>query len=115
MKRKHGSIKFKIHLKSMLIFSLFWKELKVMIEIKTLHYWKYKSHIPFSFAYKVLCIDDKLSKPVFFKDEKMQSIGLLKQFLKKWVIAKKTIKNCFNKNLLISAEEKDRFQSSNKC
>ena len=25
---------------------------------------KYQAHIPFSFAYKVVCIDDKLSKPV---------------------------------------------------
>ena len=27
---------------------------------------KYQDHIPCSFAYKVLCIDDRFSKPVFF-------------------------------------------------
>ena len=25
---------------------------------------KYQNHIPYSFAYKLLCIDDKLNKPV---------------------------------------------------
>ena len=43
---------------------------------------KYQAHIPCSFAYKVMCIDDKFSKPVLLYRGKMQSIDLLKQFLK---------------------------------
>ena len=34
-----------------------------MIYIVMLIHWNYQSHIPCSFADKVVCIDDKLSKP----------------------------------------------------
>ena len=40
---------------------------------------------------------------------------LLKQFLKSMTIVKKMIKNHFNKNLIMSAEEEERFQLSNSC
>ena len=46
---------------------------------------------------------------------KMQSINLLKHFLKNMIIAKKVIKKYFNKNLVMSVEDERRFQSSNKC
>ena len=42
---------------------------------------KVQEHIPCSFAYKNMCIDDRFSKPLFFTEEK---INLLKRFLKKW-------------------------------
>ena len=36
-----------------------------MIEKKNTSYTeKYQSHIPYSFAYKLVCIDDKFNKPV---------------------------------------------------
>ena len=44
----------------------------------------------------------------------MQLINLLKLFLKSIIIAKKKIKKCFNKSLIVSAEDEERFQSSNK-
>ena len=43
---------------------------------------KYRKHISCSFAYKVVCVDDKFSKPVVLYRGKMQSINLLKWFLK---------------------------------
>ena len=49
---------------------------------------KYQKHIPCSFAYEVVCINDRLSKPVVLCRRKMQSISLLKQFLKKMSISK---------------------------
>ena len=45
----------------------------------------------------------------------MQSISLLKPFLKNMIIAKKSDKKHFNKNLVMSVEDERRFQSSNKC
>ena len=45
----------------------------------------------------------------------MQSLNLLKQFLKNIIIAKKLTKNHLNKNLVLSSEDEQRFQSSNKC
>ena len=43
----------------------------------------------------------------------MQLIDSSKQFLKEYHYCKKTIKKCFNKNLVMSAEEEDRFELSN--
>ena len=40
---------------------------------------KYLSHFSCSFAYKVVCIDDNLTKRLFFTEEKMQFINSLKQ------------------------------------
>ena len=45
-------------------------------------------HIPCSFAYKVVCIDDKLSKPVVFYIGKMQLTHLLKKLLNSMIIVK---------------------------
>ena len=50
----------------------------------------YQAHIPYSFAYNVVCVDNKFSKSVAFyreKNEKMRFIGLLKQFLKSMIIS----------------------------
>ena len=62
-----------------------------------------------------MCIDDKFSKPVvLYRGKKMGFIGSLKQFLKYdycWGVIKKH----FNKNLVMSEKDEQRFQSSNKC
>ena len=50
----------------------------------------------------------------FFREEKMQSINLLKQFLKKMNITKKKKRQPFNKNLVMPVEDERRFQTSNK-
>ena len=42
---------------------------------------KYQGHIPCSFAYKVVCIDNR-----FFTKEKMSFSNLLKQFLPSIII-----------------------------
>ena len=59
---------------------------------------KYQDHIPCSFAYKVVCVDNKFSKKV----------------VKEYDYCKKVVKKHFNKNLIMSAEE-ERFQLSNSC
>ena len=56
-----------------------------------------------------------LASQLFFTEEKLSFINLLKQFLKSMIIAKKVIKKHFNKNLLMFAEDEERFPSSNKC
>ena len=50
---------------------------------------KYQDHIPCSFAYKIVCIDDRFIKPTIIYRVKMQLMNLLKQFLKNIDIAKK--------------------------
>ena len=50
---------------------------------------KYQKNIPCSFAYKVVCVIINLVNQLFFTEEKMQQLNLLKEFLKCTVIAKK--------------------------
>ena len=47
---------------------------------------KYQEHIPCSFAYKVVYIDEKFSKPVVLCGGEMQTIGSLQPFLKSIVL-----------------------------
>ena len=61
----------------------------------------------------VLMID--LANQLFFTEEKMQSINVLKKFLKNMIIAKEIRKKHFNENLVASVENERRFQLSNKC
>ena len=48
---------------------------------------KYQSHIPCSFTYKVVCIDNRFSKKLSFTEEKMLFINSLHQFLVSIIIA----------------------------
>ena len=45
----------------------------------------------------------------------MLLMNLLKQFLKSMNTVKKWQKNNFNKNMIMSEEEEEQFQSSNTC
>ena len=47
---------------------------------------KYQGHIPCSFAYKVVCVDDRFTKPI---EVKMLLMKLIKQFLRGIIIAEK--------------------------
>ena len=50
---------------------------------------KYQDHILCSFAYKLVCVGDKLVSQFFFTETKMLLINLLKQFLKSMNTIKK--------------------------
>ena len=76
---------------------------------------KYQSHITCSFAYKVVCIDNKFSKRVVFYRGKNLVYKFIKAIVKEYEYCRKKIKKHFNKNLVMSAEDEERFQSSNKC
>ena len=47
---------------------------------------KYQDHVPCSFAYKVVCVDDRFTKPI---EVKMLLMKLIKQFLRGIIIAEK--------------------------
>ena len=50
---------------------------------------KYHNHIPCSYAYKIVCIDDRFSKSIVVYRVKMLLMNLLEQFLKSISIVKK--------------------------
>ena len=71
---------------------------------------KYQDHIPFSFAYKLVCVDDEFTKPIIvFRGE-----NAAYEFVKEYQYCRKVMKKHFNKNLIMS-EEEEEFQSSNTC
>ena len=75
---------------------------------------KYQDHIPCSFAYKAVCIDDKYSKDlVSYRGENAVNV-FIKSALKEYVYCRKMMKH-FNKNLVIPVEENEEFERSNIC
>ena len=72
---------------------------------------KYQDHIPCSFAYKVVCIDDRFTKPtVVFRGENA-AYEFIKAILKDHEYCKTVIKKHFNKNLIMSEEEEKQNQA----
>ena len=86
-----------------------------MIEIKNSSYTgKYEAHIPCSFAYNVVCIDDGFSKLVVLYRGKNAVNKFVEAILKEYDYYRKIIKKHLNKNLVMCAKDEERFQSSNK-
>ena len=75
---------------------------------------KYQDHIPCSFAYKLVCVDDKFTKPIVVFRGENAAYEFIKSILKEYQYCKKVMKKYFNKNLIMSQEEEE-FQSSNTC
>ena len=103
VKWKRGSTKLKNYLKQLTppfkiyadLESLLSRYEIIIIEIIIkLHTGKYQKHIPSSFAYKVLCINEKFNKPLLIYRVQVQSMNVLHEFLKKWTIEKNS-KNGF--------------------
>ena len=63
---------------------------------------KYQNHNPSSFAYIVVCIDDRSSKAiVVFRGENTAYV-FIKAILKEYEYCRKVMKKNFNKNLIMS-------------
>ena len=76
---------------------------------------KYQDHVPCSFAYKVVCVNSKFSKRVVLCRGKNAAYNFIKAIITEYDYCKKVMKKNFNKNLVMSAEEEERFQLSNFC
>ena len=76
---------------------------------------KYQRHIPYSFAYKVVCIDNKFSKDVVMHRGKNAAYEFIEAILKEYDYCKRIMKKHFNKNLAMSVDEEERFQLANSC
>ena len=50
---------------------------------------KYQDHVPCSFAYNVVCVDDRFLSQLLFIEEKILLMNLLKQFLRSINFAEK--------------------------
>ena len=68
------------------------------------------NHVPCSFAYKVVCIDNRFSKPIVVYRGENAASEFIKEILKEYEYCKKVMKKYFNKNLVMSEEEEHLFQ-----
>ena len=75
---------------------------------------KYQDHVPCSFAYKVVCVDDKYSKDVVLYRGKNAVSKFIVPILREYDYCRKVVKH-FNKNLIMSALENEEFERSNIC
>ena len=96
VKLKSGSISFKSYFKQLPVpFKIFADVECILKGVKSSDKnngsctEKYQDHIPCSFAYKSICMDNRLSKKVvFYRGKKDALYRLLKQFLKSMIIVK---------------------------
>ena len=56
---------------------------------------KYHEHVPCSFAYKVVCIDDRFSKPIVVCRGENDAYEFIKAILEEYKYCKKTMKKTF--------------------
>ena len=73
---------------------------------------KYQDRISCGFAYKLVCVDDKVGKSIVVFRGENAAYEFIKEILKEYQFCKKVMKKHFNKNLMMN-EEEERFQSSN--
>ena len=72
-------------------------------------------HVPCSYAFKVVCIDDRFSKPIAVYGGENAAYKFIKAILEERKYCKKIMKDQFNKNLVITKEEEYLFQQSKNC
>ena len=76
---------------------------------------EYQDHVPCSFAYKLVCVDNLFSKDVVLYRGKNTVLKFKMCVLKKYDYCKGIIKKHFNKNLVMAAEQNKEFERSNIC
>ena len=75
---------------------------------------KYQDYIPCSFAYKLVCVDDRFTKPIVVYRGENGAFKFIEAILNEYEYCKRVAKKQFNKNLIMT-EEEEQFQSSNTC
>ena len=74
-----------------------------------------REHVPCSFAYKVVCVDDGFTKAIVIYKGENAAYEFIKTILKEYKYCRKVMNKHFNKNLIMSEEEEHLFQQSNSC
>ena len=76
---------------------------------------KYQDHIPCSFYYKSVCVNDKFSKDVVLYRGNNAVFKFIQPIFGEYSYCGKVIKKHFDKNLVMTAEENEEFGRSNIC
>ena len=108
-----GTIEFKNYFKQLpvpfKIYADFECNLKIAECYEDTYTKTYHEHVPCSYAFKVVCIDDKFSKPIVVYRGENAAYKFIKAILEEHKYCKK-IKDEFNKNLFMTEEEEHLFQ-----
>ena len=119
VKSEKGIIKFENYFKQIpfpfKIYSNFECNLKIVKCKEGSYTERYQGHIPCSFPYKIICIDDRFSKPTIIYRGENAAYEFVKAILKEYKYCKKLMKKHFNKNMIMTEEEEELFQKSNSC
>ena len=83
--------------------------------MKALAHKKHHDHVPCSYAYKIVCIDDRFSKAIVVYRGENAAYEFIKAVLKEYKYCKKIVKEHFNKNVIMSKEEEYLLQQINNC
>ena len=114
-----GTIEFKNYFKQIpvpfKIYADFECNLKSVESYEGSYSKKYQDHIPCSFAYKLVCVDDEFTKPIVVFRGENAAFEFIKAIFKEYQYCKKVMKKHFNKNLIMTGKEEEQFQSSNIC
>ena len=76
---------------------------------------KYQDHIPCSFAYKLVSVDDKFSKNAVLYRGENAVYKFIQSIFNEYSYCRSVMKKYFNKNLIMSAEEEEQFEKSEIC
>ena len=71
---------------------------------------KYHDHVPCSYACKIVCIDDRFSKPIVVYKGENAAYEFIKAILKEYKYCNKIMKKYFHKNLIMNEEKEYLFQ-----
>ena len=119
MNLEKGAIEFKSYFKQLpvpfKIYADFECNLKNVECYEGTYTKKYHEHVPCSYTYKVVCIDDRFSKPIVVYRGVNAAYDFIKAILEERKYCKKIMKDQFNKNLIVTDEEEYLFQQSNNC
>ena len=113
-----GTIGFKNYFKQIpvpfKIYADFECNLKIVESYEGFYSKKFEDHVSCSFTYKLVCVDDKFTKPIVVFRGENATYEFIETILKKYEYYTKVIKKHFNKNLIMS-EEEEQFILSNIC
>ena len=73
---------------------------------------KYQDQDPCSFPYKVVCIDDRFTKPIVVYRGENAAYEFIKAILKEYKCCRKVMNKHFNKNLIMREKQEHLFQQS---
>ena len=117
VKVEKGTIEFKNYFKQLLvpfkIYADFDCNLRDVKSYEGSYTKKHHDHVSCSFAYKIVCIDDKFSKPIVLYRGENAAYEFIKEILEEYKYCKKIMEKHFNKNLIMSDEAQHLFQQNN--